>query len=284
MTTWRLWQALKYPPAAHPIFQRMVSPYYDDISWVLVAQNVLLQGQIWFWSLVFVLDTRALILMMFSGTFYGLIWSAIVSGTIAIEREYRMYDLLCMSPSGTLGITWAICTACLHRNQTFIQVNSQEAWSIRIILFIPLVISANVIFGRAFSNPGSITIVWLAAFLLVFYLDHVQSIIFGSLFGVLAPHYAPNRFDSRLWACGGFMLVQSSTYLALLLMSAVILPTLYRAFDISGWYADLSIPILSVAVFYLLREGVIIKLWRTLTEQLNAAQTELDSMFQHAPS
>jgi hypothetical protein len=284
MITWRLWQALKYPPSAHPIFQRMVSPYYDDVSWVLVAQNVLIQGQIWFWSLIFVLDTRALIFMMLSGTFYGLIWSIIVSGTIAIEREYRMYDLLCLSPSGTLGISWAICTGCLHRNRTFEHVNSQEAWSIRIILFIPLVISANIILGRMLSSPGTITILWLAAFMVVFYLDHIQSIIFGSLFGLLAPHYAPNRFDSRLWACGGFLLVQGSTYLALLLMSGFILPALYRIADITGWYAEISLPILSVGVFYILREVMIRRLWRILTRQLNAAQTELDSMFQHAPS
>jgi len=284
MTTWRLWQALKSPPSKHPIFQRMVSPYYDDISWALVAQNVLIQGQIWFWSLIFVLDTRALILMMFSGTFYGLIWSAIVSGTIAIEREYRMYDLLCLSPSGTLGISWAICTGCLHRNQTFEHVNSQEAWSIRIILFIPLVISANVIFGRAFSNPVSLTIIWLAAFLIVFYLDHVQSIILGSLLGVLAPHYVPNRFDSRLWACVGFLFIQLTTYFVLFLTGAVILPTLYRVFAVSGWYADLSLPILSVAVFYLLREGILLQLWRRLTQQLNAAPTELDLLFGHAAS
>src|SRR5689334_9642805 len=146
MTTWRLWHALRSPPSEHPIFQRMVSPYYDDIRWVLVAQNVLIQGQIWFWSLIFVFDTRALILMILSGTLYGMIWSIIVSGTIAIEREYRMYDLLCLSPSGTLGISWAICMGCLHRNRTFEHVNSQESWSIRIILFIPLVISANVLF------------------------------------------------------------------------------------------------------------------------------------------
>jgi hypothetical protein len=284
MITWRLWQALKTPPANHPIFQRMVSPYYDEMSWVLVAQNVLLQGQIWFWSLIFVLDTRVLILMMFSGTFYGLVWSAMVSGTIAVEREYRMYDLLCLSPSGSLGISWAICTACLHRNQTFAQVNSQEAWSIRVILFIPLVISANILMGRAFSNPGNITIIWLIAFLTVFYLDHVQSIIFGSLLGVLAPHYAPNRFDSRIWACIGFMLVQAISYLLLLLTGVFILPTLFQTVGVHGWYAELSLPVFSVAVFYLLREGIIMRLWRVLTEQLNAAPTELDMMFFHAAS
>src|SRR5215813_5094508 len=131
MTTRRLWQALKTPPSTNVIFQRMVSPYYDDISWVVVAQNVLIQGQIWFWSLLFVVDTRALILMMFSGTFYGMIWSIIVSGTIAVEREYRMYDLLCLSPSGTFGISWAICMGCLHRGRAFEHVNSQESWSIR---------------------------------------------------------------------------------------------------------------------------------------------------------
>jgi hypothetical protein len=284
MTTWRLWHALRSPPSEHPIFQRMVSPYYDDIQWVMVAQNVLIQGQIWFWSLIFVFDTRALILMILSGTLYGMIWSIIVSGTIAIEREYRMYDLLCLSPSGKLGISWAICMGCLHRNRTFEHVNSQESWSIRIILFIPLVISANVLLGRMFSNPGSITAIWLVAFLIVFYLDHVQSIIFGSLLGVLAPHYASNRFDSRLWACTGFLLVQCSSYLALFVTSAFLLPTLYKAVGIGGWYADISLPILSVAAFYFLREVIMARLWHLLIEQLNAAPIDLDLMFEQAAS
>lgn len=284
MITWRLWQALRSPPTDNPVFQRMTSPYYEEIRWVMVAQNVLIQGQIWFWSIIFVIDTRALILMIFSGTLYGLIWSAIVSGTIAIEREYRMYDLLCLSPAGTLGISWAICMGCLHRNRTFEHVNSQESWSIRLILFIPLIISANVLLGRTFTSPGSITGIWLIAFVVVFYLDHVQSILFGSLLGVLAPHYSSNRFDSRLWACTGFMLVQCTSYLVLLLSSAILLPSLFRFMGISGWMAELSLPLLSVAAFYLVRELIMERLWLLLTRQLNAAPIELDVMFQEVVS
>jgi hypothetical protein len=53
---------------------------------------------------------------------------------------------------------------------------------------------------------------------------------------------------------------------------------------IGGWYAEVSLPILSVAAFYALREIIMARLWHLVTEQLNAAPVELDLMFQQAPS
>jgi hypothetical protein len=284
MTTWRLWRALKSPPAANPIFRRVTTAYHEDFYWPILVQNIVLQGQIWFWSLLFVVDTRALILMAFSGTCYGAIWAITISGTIAGQRTYGMYDLLCLSPTGTVGVNWAICTGCLHRHQAFASVNSQEAWSVRLILFIPLVVSANVLFGRIFSATGTITIVWLFAFLTLFYIDHVQSIILGSLFGVLAPQRNTNGLDTRIWAIAGFLLVQVFTYLILIVSVLFILPGLFDRVGFGGLLADLSLPLLSILIFYAVREVVIMRLWHILTWDLNAAPAELDSMFQRAPS
>ncbi len=280
MTTWQLWKALKSPPTAHPVFQRMLTPgYYDDISWPLLVENMLIQGQIWLWSLVFVLDTRILILMVLSGTFYGLIWASSISGKLALEQHYGMYDLLCLSPAGTVGAAWAICTGCLHRNSAFTHINSQETWSIRIILFIPLIISGNVIFGHLFASTGVMPFIWLGTFLIIFYLDHTQSIILGSLCGVLAPYYAPGRFDTRIWACSAFLAAQAATYLLMFIISGIALPGVYNAFGLSGWQIDLSLPLATIATFYFSRDALMRYLWRALESQWNAAPTELDFMF-----
>lgn len=297
MITWRLWRAFKNPPTANPIFRRMTSPTYDDLTnWPPLIQDFIIQGLIWFWSLLFAIDMRALFLMVFSGTLYGAIWSVSICGRITAERDTGTFDLLCLAPSGTLGTIWAICTGCLHRHQAFSQVNSQEAWTVRIILFIPLIISAHIVFRRATST---LTIIWIIALVVVFYLDHVQSIILGSLFGSLAPHYAPTRLDSRLWALAGFMGVQIASYL-LLLVSIVALMVLSQQLGImewnfnlptnwetplnkmphplSKWHGDLLVPIISVVIFYATREYILYGLWHTLIDRLNAVPTELDFM------
>jgi hypothetical protein len=284
MNTWKLWRALNQPTTAHPIFRQVNAAYAEELYGLIPLQDLILHGQIWFWSLIFIVNTRALVLMVFSGTLYGAIWAMSISSTIAGQRARGVYDLLCLSPTGTVGINWAICTACLHRHQTFEQVNSQEAWSVRLILFVPLVISANVVFERIFTETGGLTLLWLIAFVALFYLDHVQSIIIGSLLGVLAPHYTTNRFDTCVWALGGFILVQVVSYLAVFVTSLMILPEAYAVFRFTGLLADISLPILSVLVFYGVREGIMVRLWRKLTEELNAAPTELDAMFKQARS
>ncbi|MBZ0282500.1 MAG: hypothetical protein K8L97_17300 [Anaerolineae bacterium] len=298
MITWRLWRAFKNPPTANPVFKRTISPSYDDlISWPPLLQNWLIQGQIWFWSLLFAIDMRALFLMVFSGTLYGAIWSVSISGRIAAERDTGTYDLLCLAPSGTIGTIWAICTGCLHRHHAFSHVNSQEAWTVRIILFIPLIISAHIVFHRA---TNALTIAWIVALIVVFYLDHVQSIILGSLFGSLAPYYVPTRLDNRAWAVAGFMIVQLGSYLLLILSILLLLilsqqlgmmewnfnfpinwenPLSNLPRPLNKWHGDLAVPIVSVMIFYAVREYILYRLWYALIDRLNAVPTEFDSMF-----
>jgi hypothetical protein len=278
MTTWRLWRALKYPPVSHPVFRRVTSAYHEEMYGLNAIQNFMLQAQVWFWPMLFLLDTRALIFMVFSGTIYGAIWTLRISGTVAMQRADGMDELLGLSPSGRIGMNWAICTGCLHRHAVFEQVNSQEAWSTRLILFVPLIISANVWFGQLLPNSGIVTVIWLGAFIALLYLDHVQSIIIGCLLGVLIPQRATSRFDAQLFALIGFIILQLLTYLTTIII-AFILPVLYNSLHIAGIYTELTLPIFSVLVFFGLREGIMVWVWHQLIHELNAVPTELDSMF-----
>jgi hypothetical protein len=279
MTTWQLWKAMHCQPMHDPIFRRVVT--LEDrrgVNWLVLAQNGLIQGQIWFWSLMFVLDTHILIFMVFSGTLYGLIWAVSISGMLATERDLRMYDLLCLTPGGPMGLNWAVSAGCLHRHHTFENINSQESWSIRLILFIPLLVSANMTFGRVLSTNGSIAFFSIFALIVFFYFDHVQSIVLGILFGMLAPQYAGNRFDARVWAFGGFLMVQLATYVPFMLIIFIVLPRVYGALDIRGWCADLSLPVLGLTVLYLSREGIVRKIWRKLADEFNATPSEVESV------
>jgi hypothetical protein len=284
MMTRRLWRALGNPPYTHPIFQRMSALYhYDEWSWPGLAQTILIHGQIWLWAAIFVLDTRLLILMVFSGTVYGVIWSAVIGETLAAERQQGMYELLCMSPTGPLGVTWTLCTACLHRGGAFAHVNSQEAWSVRLILFIPLLISANMVLGRMLAGGSGVTFLGLVAFGVFFYFDHIQSIVLGSLFGMLAPHRAVNRVDARVWGMGGFLGVQLVTYLVFVLTAFAVLPVLYSGLAARGSMADIALAAISLGVCYLVREAMIAWLWRVLTNELNAAPADLDFIWARNP-
>jgi hypothetical protein len=279
--TWRLWRAFKNPPSDHPLFKRMINETYEDqIELVSLLQRILIQGQVWLWPLLFMLNMRALILMIFSGTLYGAVWSIRISGMIAAERKNGRYDLLCLSPVGAVGVAWAICTGCLHQDKAFEQINSREAWSIRLILFIPVVISVPFIIRQFFSISLSTTFIGIIAVMLVFYLDHVQSILFGSLFGVMASYYAPNPLDQRLWAMAGFLSLQIASYLVPTVLVFLIFPMTYRYMN--GWLIEASIPVVSVLSFYLPREIILTHLWNLLAKQLTGTPAELDFLFETA--
>lgn len=280
--TWQLWQAFSHPPSAHPVFQRVVNGSEYHIEWMLVVQNICIQGQIWFWSLIFILDTRLLVLMIFSGTFYGAVWAIAISNSIAVERQHGMYDLLCLSPAGTIGVDWAIGTACLHRRAGFQHVNSQEAWSVRMILFVPLLVSAQLVLGRALAANGAVTVMSALALLAFFYVDHIQSIILGVTFGLLGPHLVEDRFDTRLRALSGFLIAQFSSYLLLTMTAFVLLPAVYQRIGLRGAWADFSLPFFSLLIFVAVRERLLLRLIRTLCIRLNAAPTEVDGLLRRA--
>jgi uncharacterized membrane protein YagU involved in acid resistance len=281
MITWRLWQAFKHPPSDHPIFQRMtLNDYSDQIELFSLLQRILIQGQIWLWPLVFMLNMRALTLMIFSGTLYGALWAVRISGTIAAERKSGRYDLLCLSPGGEVCAMWAICTGCLHQYRAFHQINSQEAWSVRLILFIPIVISTPFIVRQVFAVTLSTTFTGMLAIIVVFYLDHVQSIVFGTLAGVLASHYAPNPLDQRLWALAGFLALQITSYVILVVLNLLIFPLFDHNWG--GWYAEIGVPLLMVASVYIVREIMLRSVWKSVKRRLGSTAAELDTLFQRS--
>jgi hypothetical protein len=254
----------------------ILDTYTDRIELFSLLQRILIQGQTWLWPLVFMVNMRALLLMVFSGTLYGILWTMRISGSIAEERTNGRYDLLCLSLNGEIGAVWAICTGCLHQHRAFQQVNSQEAWSVRLILFIPIVISAPLIFRQLFSVTVTTTLTGIFAIIIIFYLDHVQSILFGSLIGVLVSHYAPNPQNQRMWAAIGFLVVQVVSYLFLGVVNFLLLPLLYRY--MSNWYGDLTVAVINILAFFVVVEFMLNRLWSVLVKQVSGTAAELHSL------
>jgi hypothetical protein len=266
MMTRQVWRAFRQPPLKQPVFDRLVasvafSPSLRPLWW----NNLAIQGQIWLWALMFIVDVRALPLMLLSGTGYGLLWALGISGAIAQERRSGTYDLLCLTPEGSFGVNWAITIGCLHQGDALRQVISQEVWTIRLMLLIPLTITANLMLNRALTQ-SPVALLWMVALLLIFYLDHIQSIIIGALFGLMAPQAAALTGDSRLWALAGFLAAQAGSY-ALVLALTLLNPL--------GKLGPAASPLLAVVAFLLIREAIITWQVRVTRQLFNASPEEL---------
>lgn len=276
MTMWRLWKGLKNPASDHPIFARILDDIYDDATRMSrLLQNVFVQGQIWLWPLLFIIDMRLICLMVLSSTLSGTILTLRISSRIAAEQQSRTYDLLCLTPGGTIRSLWAICTGCLHREQAFEILNSQEAWIVRLGLFVPFIVSSQLFLQRVLGLTGGVTVYWGAGLIALFYIDHVQATVFGCLSGMLAAHRSSGA-DQRLWAWATFAAFQVSSYLITILIGLVVLP------DVCTWLAHIGISreisqmILTVVVFYWTRAGLITWGWRRLITVTNTCPIDID--------
>jgi len=100
------------------------------------------------------------------------------------------------------------------------------------------------------------------------YLDHRQSLIIACLLGMWIPVRARNVIDARIWAFGGFLLLEIATYALTLTAALAILPGLLRPLISIEIVRDITIGLLSMALFYGLLELIISRLWQSLNEQL----------------
>ncbi len=275
MTMWQLWRGLKHP-ADGPMFVRIIDGIYDDAPRISrFTENLFLQGQVWLWPVLFIIDMRLICLMVLSGTISGVILTLRISSRIVIEQRSRTYDLLCLTPGGTIRTLWAICTGSLHREQAFEILNSLEAWIVRFGLFVPFIISSQLFLQRVLGMKGGITLTWGLGFIALFYFDHIQATVFGCLSGMLAAQQT-SSIDQRLWALMIFVAFQVCSYLFTIAVSLFILPDICRWLMTIGISSEISQMILTVTVFYLTREGIISAAWRRLIETTNTRPADID--------
>ncbi len=276
MTLWGLWRGLKQPAYDHPVFRRVQADVYDDTTPMSrMAQHILLQGQIWLWPLLFIVDMRLVCLMALSGTICGMILSVRISSQISGEQHQHTFDLLCLTPGGTLRTIWAICMGSLHREQAFEILNSGEAWIVRLGLFVPFIVSSQLLLERLFGLKNGLTLVWGIGFVILYYIDHVQAIVFGCLAGMLTTGQSAS-LDKRLWAMMIFAGFQLGSYFVTAVICLVIAPALYLLSDAIGMNGEIMQVIVAVIVFYVVRERIISLGWQHLMNVTNTEANEAD--------
>ena len=126
MLTWKLWRGLRQPPFKHPLYQEVIgrpaAPMAASLGCVvvLIAPFVLLPA------------------LLFLSTAYGLRWAMQIASTIAREHETRRYELVALSPEGAFGVSRAIMSAYVQRNESLAQIQTVGAWVLRLAFMLTI--------------------------------------------------------------------------------------------------------------------------------------------------
>jgi hypothetical protein len=269
MITWKIWRGIRMPPQHHPLFRRVMvaplrpTPWYVGCAVILVAPILLLPA------------------ILFTSAFYSLRWAVTIGGMIARERETGMFDLISLSPDGALGASWAVCTGSIYRNQSLQQIQSPMSWVIRLGFTLLILASLGnfveplVPIGANSTLGTIIPLLYLFTLSGALYIDHVQSVAMGSLIGMLMPTFTRSRIDAGIGALIVFLLLQITTYVLTLLIGFSLLPALFSLLNFSPSLEAILLPVLRLAIFGAIREGMIAGLWKALVERLNIAASEM---------
>lgn len=280
MLSWKLWRALCRPPDNHPLFLRVANAHTSGSSilrtlkftgFYLVACVLLTLA----WP--FILINPALVILFTAAsanTIYAMSWAARIGTAIAHERKQQTYDLICLMPVGTLGAGWALSAAHLHRSALF-QNLRLLMHSLTIALIGALITSIPVFLTLASGSSASYGLFLLLDYGITitaaFYFDHIQSVTLAYLVGMITASIAHNRINAQLWSVGAYLLLQISVYLLTLITGLVLLQApLYT----NDRVRNAIMPLLWLAAFYMLREGLIRLMWRLLVHRFNAGPSD----------
>lgn len=313
MISLRIWAALLTPFVAHPLYQRwgVWTPsklVYQEKNWLGKLQELInryekywLNGLILlvvisaifvdFWTTLMIVLGAPIILMTFGiptlllvgGTIYGLTSALLIGNTIINEKIQQRYELIGLSRYGFEGLIWALCSLSIQRSLFLKRMREYYKglfFLMMVIFAIPLVMLGSIFI----FNPTAIAIDMVTSLILgalgVLFLsvEFVQSSIVGSLIGILAPHYAQSRMDTRNIILSSFIVLQLTAYITIGFFDLLLYPQL---FDWLGW--NLSQPlyqvvyvVVAIITFYLIREVIIVFLWHRLADIINVELYDID--------
>ncbi len=291
--TFRLWRLLRTPPVAHPLFQHAAEAPSPETRLLLWFSPVTFLGLLTYFLLgLWIMPLVALpplfspfpgfvvLFSVFTSTFYGVLWIVVISTVIHRQVGNGIYDLLELTPSGSLSAFVAISSGCLYRQQALRVVNFQRARILNILLIAPTlafwVLLIAVIGGDEDTAYAMLIVVSTGmAAGIIFRLDHLQSIVLGVLIGMVLPAVLRDRSYSRTFGVATFMLIQATSHTLMLLLTILVFPPLLRWLSIDTWYTDTLAILFGLLVYYLARELPIQVFWRLLMRLLNAQPTDL---------
>jgi hypothetical protein len=271
-----LWQHLVHPPR-HPLYLRMLRIptisilFTSHVGWLLpVIGGTTCCG---LWSLLFHTETTVpvflLVATLLVSTAYVSLWAIDTSVSLARARERNTYDPVCMAPSGPLGVHWALCAASLHRQETLMWIDllRKIAAGMLLLMFVGVVITTASREKAADPTAVFALLLDMVSLAVTSYLEHVQATVLGCLMGMYVPLYCPSPAAARIWPVLGFVGLQCGAVLATLPIVALIAPLLPPV---------ISPLVFGLLAFFLIREGIVTAVWRSLARRLNTDPARLD--------
>ena len=289
MLSWKLWRALNNPPRHHPLFQYVLSkakreePKVTSIffMWAFMCSTIT-----FFWTIV--LDWvpyLVLAVLILFNTIYSVRWVLRISATIAREKEHRRYDLLASLPSGLLGISWAISTGCVHRRSSFrwmpyLMLLGVVCVCFMLSLFVAIaafVIETNSMHGKEVIADIMLMELGIIGFALmvIFYFDHIYSTLTAILIGQIISVDLIDATEARIRAFLAFLSLQFLLYITTYTVMILILPKITQFFGFDGIWNYVSLGLIGIVFFLILREILVKLLWYTLHHIVLADEKEI---------
>lgn len=290
MLSWMLWRALNDPPRRHPLFRYTLSRARranPRATTALFMWLVTFTGTGLCWTVTFDwIPSLILVLVLAVNTLFGAFWAVNISAAIVGEQLHSRYDLLAALPIGRLGTSWAMCTGYMHRRPIFTWVPFfarllaiVTLFTLTGALFITLFVTSNQTISES-TLQNNVALVPLIIFgigcAVIFYMDHQASFVMAVLFGLLTPIDMRNETEARLQALSGFLLFQMVVYLLVGAAVYWLIPQ-FAAMQthVYGFWLSTGITLIFVTLYILIRESLIIWLWRILVHRLNADLPEI---------
>lgn len=289
MLSWKLWRALNRPPRHHPLFQYVLTHAKKEetkvtsgfFMWLFMFTIIA-----FFWTIIFDwLSYLLLVLLILWNTVYSLRWTLRISATISGEKEENRYDLLASMPFGMLGTSWAISTGCVHRRSSF-------RWMPYLVQVSAIVVASTMLFSVGITSLAmsstnnealrlaNFDLLYLGTamipFLILFYFDHIYSILTSILIGMVATVDVRYRNEARIRALLGFLMLQMLIYAFCALFAIWALPRVFSFFGLGGMIALYWTSGLGMLLFFILREWLIKRMWDYLIQNLNTESGEAE--------
>ena len=262
-----LWHRLLYS-YNHPIYYRTLKhPSLIGMPWrfLVAASLVIVAGLFCGWQSQLSSSDEFLVVMVLTAiiccsSLYAGIWTIEISMIIGNEHRSNRYELIGVMPSGSLAAEWSIACACIHRNDRFGWIDSLRKAGTGILTVVLAMLLVFSTLNAQFITLAQFLALCLdmSALVIVSYTEHVQSIIFGCLVGIVSSSL-DNLGNRPMLALFGFLIFQVAS--------------LILALIVFHWVDAMAVPISAIAVslfaFAIWREVNIVVLWIYLHRRSN---------------
>jgi hypothetical protein len=274
----RLFRLAHHPPPL-PRFQFPFRPVVELLGLLFICGLMLTP------AIILALG-GAVLVMIFNGTIFGAWWANQMTALLTGLHGRGVYAQYAVLPGGRLSLHLAISTGILHRLESLHNLHRVVRSTAAVIggftLFSLCMIGLNAQGWRAGPDMQSAmqtslnTSFGLLTFLLLYYIDHIASIILCALCGMLVPMWTTQGTEARVWAIGLFLCVQVASYAVWALLALGLLPRIIP--PAPGGLERIVVLALQVLLYLVIREGVIRLIWRVFTTDLELAANEINSL------